>query len=329
MKHWTNYWRSVNSLTSFAEGESAGGYQGTVGQFWNNVFARAPHNAVVLDIGTGNGALAVQAADFSRSHDAAFDVHASDAADIDPVQQFANDSELTSRLQAVQFHPQTRTESLPFPDQSVDLITSQFAFEYAVQEDAFKEVLRALKPGGVMVALIHHQDSSIVADSKVGLQVLQHTLGATPLFMQADLLLRIAVQFLENADEKAWLGSQHGQATIKTTQWIMETLRKQYADEQQRVWVDDVISRVARLMQGVTKVDAKARLQALAGEYNVLMAYCERLQDQIKAAWDKEALSQAMENVRQSGAKVSAEPFYVEDEGRRELFAWKLILSRA
>lgn len=329
MKHWTHYWRSVNSLTSFAEGENAAGYQGSVGQFWNSVLARTENGASVLDIGTGNGALAVQAADFSRAENKEFTVYASDAAEIDPVTQFAQDQALSERLKAVQFYPQTRTEALPFDDQSIDLVTSQFAFEYAIRDEALSEVLRVLKPGGAMVALIHHQDSSVVHDSKVGLEVLQHTLGGTPLFIQADLLLRIAVQFLENADEQAWLNSQHAHATIKTTQWIMETLRERYSDEQQRVWVDDVISRVARLMQGVTKADAKARLQALAGEYNVLMAYSERLQDQIKAAWDKQALNAALDKVRQLGAKASAEPFYVEDEGRKELFAWKLILSKS
>lgn len=61
MKHWTNYWRNSGALNSFAEGRVAKGYDGDVKKFWDDKFSLFPTQGEIVDLGTGNGALAILA----------------------------------------------------------------------------------------------------------------------------------------------------------------------------------------------------------------------------------------------------------------------------
>lgn len=333
MNHWTQFWNSTATLSSFAEGDAAAGYQGELKAFWERVFARAPHSATILDIGTGNGALAYMATEYSQLNRKNFVVHASDAAKIDPVAMFAKKPEIAKSLQQIQFHSETATEKLPFDDASIDLVTSQFAFEYGEQEASLAEVMRVLKPGGAAVLMLHHKDSELIKESQLGHAILKNVLRETPLFIQADLLLRIAHQYLENATLEEWLKSQHCQATTKTTQWIMGELRARYSDPQSRVWIDDVLARVARLMHNIQKGETRDRLQGLGLEYDLLTKHMLRVEEQIQAAYDKTAADQLVVMAQGMGSKARTEPYSLmldaEGNSQASLFAMKVVINKA
>lgn len=333
MKHWTQLWNTTATLSSFSEGDAAAGYQGELKAFWEQVFSRAPDAATVLDIGTGNGALAYMANEYSREHNKDFVVHGTDAAKINPAAVFASKPEIVQSLQQITFHSETATEKLPFDDESIDLVTSQFAFEYGDQEASLKEIMRVLKPGGAAVLMLHHADSGIVKDSQVGGEVIQYVLGETPLFIQADLLLRLAHQYLENTSLQDWLKSQHCHATTKTTQWIMRELREHFSEPQQRMWVDDIIERVALLMKDLKKGESRARLQGLAAQYEILSNHLLRLDDQITAAYDKTKAAALVDMAQNAGAKSSAEPYSLvinaEQSKKKSLFAMKVVIGKA
>ncbi|MCC5879953.1 MAG: class I SAM-dependent methyltransferase [Idiomarina sp.] len=333
MKHWTQFWNTTATLSSFAEGDAAAGYDGELKSFWEQVFNRAPQSATVLDIGTGNGALAFLANQYSEAHGKGFEVHGSDAAKIDPAATFANQPEVAQALQKITFHSEAVNEKLPFEDESVDLVTSQFAFEYGQPRESLAEILRVLKPGGAAVLMLHHADSEIVKESQLGRDIIQYALGETPLFIQADLLLRIAHQFLENGSLEEWQKSQHCHATTKTTQWIMKELRNRYSEPQQRMWVDDVIGRVARMMQDLQKGETMQRLQGLAMQYEALAAHSMRLDDQLKAAYDKAAANNLLDMAQSMRAKASVEPYSLvvnaEQNDKKSLFAMKVVIGKA
>lgn len=333
MKHWTQLWNTTATLSSFAEGDAAAGYQGELKTFWEQVFSRAPKAATVLDIGTGNGALAYMANEYSRAQSKEFVVHGTDAAQINPAAVFASQPEIAQSLQQIKFHSEAATEKLPFEAASIDLVTSQFAFEYGEQEASLAEIMRVLKPGGAAVLMLHHADSDLVKESQVGRDIIQYALGETPLFIQADLLLRIAHQYLENASLDEWLKSQHCHATTKTTQWIMGELRNRYSEPQQRVWVDDVIGRVARMMQNLQKGETVDRMQGLAMQYDALTKHVMRLDDQIKAAYDKTAATTLVDMAQSLGAKASAEPYSLvinpDHDNKKSLFAMKVVIGKA
>ncbi|WP_194757392.1 class I SAM-dependent methyltransferase [Aliidiomarina indica] len=321
MKHWSQYWKSSNALSSFAEGDAGRGYDGDVRTFWEFHLKDLDDNAVVVDVGTGNGALALLARQFAKQQKKDWTVHGVDAAAINPVEDVDGLPELKAMLSEIQFHGETDMSKLPFDDASVDCVVSQFAFEYADKKAAMKEILRVLKPGGKLVMLAHHHKSTIMQDSKTGVRVFDYTLNETPLFMQADLLLRIGLQYLKAGSVESWKTSQHGQATEKTTRWIMDMLRERFSSEAERVWVDDIIGRVARLIQVVDDADkAEQALRALGQEYNILLAHLMRVQDQVNASLT-EADVKAM---IKSAGKASKQNDYSDFVIGSEPFAWAI-----
>jgi ubiquinone/menaquinone biosynthesis C-methylase UbiE len=57
---WDLFW-SYDRLSSFGTGKGAGNYPPHISDGWRNLFASLPKGAHVLDIATGNGAIAVLA----------------------------------------------------------------------------------------------------------------------------------------------------------------------------------------------------------------------------------------------------------------------------
>ncbi|RUO23877.1 hypothetical protein CWE09_12045 [Aliidiomarina minuta] len=327
MKHWSLYWNNVPSLSSFAEGEAKRGYAGEVNDFWLQHFANLPKGASVLDVGSGNGALAVLVSEYGKTEKLNLDVHAADAAVIDPKQVFSDDKEMLDKLADISFHTETPMEKLPFDDASVDLVVSQFAFEYAEKNAALKEIMRVLKPGGQLVIMGHNKSSSLVKDSAVGNNVYEYALLQTPLFMQADLLIRIAGQWLnQNTNNyEEWAKSNFGNTTTRTTSWIMGQLHDKFSKEDQQVWVHDITSRVAETVSRLDKNNIEERLQLLGGHYDALMSHQLRLADQLKAAWDEKAVKELLEAVKKSGAEASHQKFEVDGDE----FAWTVEVKKS
>lgn len=154
---WGEYWES-GALTSMADGFESN-YQGDLRAGWEGFFASFGQGSRVLDIGTGNGAIATIAAEVSRRDDLALDVHGADRADIDPARTVKSNPDLIS---GIAFHPRASSEDLPFDDESVDGISAQFAFEYADHEAAMSETRRILRPGGRARFVMHDHDSEVL-----------------------------------------------------------------------------------------------------------------------------------------------------------------------
>ena len=84
MQHWTDYWKNTNALNSFAEGEQGSGYSNEIADFWNSQFKSLSKGSTLVDLGTGNGAVAVLAQLYSEANQSNFQVYGIDAADIPP-----------------------------------------------------------------------------------------------------------------------------------------------------------------------------------------------------------------------------------------------------
>ncbi|MGL5047839.1 MAG: class I SAM-dependent methyltransferase [Shewanella sp.] len=196
MEQWTQYWQHTSALNSFAEGQSAMGYYGELRDFWHQQLQYLSPNANLLDIGTGNGALALLCYQYGAAKSYQWDLHAIDAADIKPQHNTYDDAAISDALSQIKFLGNTFTEDLPYEHQSFDLVCSQFALEYANLTLALPECLRVLKDNGNLVAMMHHQDSAIVADSRMGLAVLNLFLEQSNVFVQIKRLLMLASTLL-------------------------------------------------------------------------------------------------------------------------------------
>ncbi|NNL94306.1 MAG: class I SAM-dependent methyltransferase [Xanthomonadales bacterium] len=159
--HWSEYW-AQGRLTSLPQ-DFAANYDGEVAEFWNEVFEKVPEGGHVLDLCTGNGAVALLAAAYFNSMGRKVAITAVDAAKMDMAavaQQFPVQSGLASQVDFVADCP---VENLQFPDQSADLVTSQYGVEYCDWEPAARQVFRVLKPAGRFQMVCHTPSSDMLA----------------------------------------------------------------------------------------------------------------------------------------------------------------------
>lgn len=86
--------------------------------------------------------------------------------------------------------PRVAMEALPFLDGSVDLVTSQFGYEYGDRAAIAREVARVLAPGGRYAFIVHHADGPIVAHNQARRAGLGWAVVQSGLLAQAKALVR-------------------------------------------------------------------------------------------------------------------------------------------
>ena len=159
--HWSHYWAG-GALTSLPD-DFRENYDGEVAEFWATQFAELPQQADILDVCTGNGAVALLAAQWALDQGRTeWRVTAVDAAHIDPAVIARHWPAQTEALNRVSFLSDTPLERLDLTAESVDLITSQYGLEYCDLAQAVPRLAVILKPGGRLAMLAHAMSSAMV-----------------------------------------------------------------------------------------------------------------------------------------------------------------------
>jgi ubiquinone/menaquinone biosynthesis C-methylase UbiE len=160
VKHdtWSDYWRlgELTTLNFFREG-----YSGELAAFWQELVEGVPEGGRVLDLATGNGAVALLALRHARQLGRTLAIEGVDAARIDPAAHAGRTPAVAAELQAIRFHPQTSFEHTGLPAASFDLVTSQYGIEYGDLSAAAAEIARLLRPGGRFGAILHSAGSEV------------------------------------------------------------------------------------------------------------------------------------------------------------------------
>src|SRR5215212_736587 len=117
---WDRYWH-FNRIASCMDDAGRSNYDERIAGPWRAFFAGLPP-CDVLDICTGNGAVALIAATAGMS------VTGIDLADIDPA-RFV--TPMAETLSGIRFLGGTNAAALPFPDGSFGAVVSQYGIEYA------------------------------------------------------------------------------------------------------------------------------------------------------------------------------------------------------
>jgi len=164
-EYWSRYWHQGH-LTSLPCG-FATNYDGEFLGFWEAQFALLNCGERILDVCSGNGAIALLAQDYSQRNALDLKVKAVDAADIDVTALVAHNLRLAPTIQAIEFVPNTLLEDMVEESESVNLVTSQFGIEYTDWNLSAKNIGRILKSGGYFSLVCHHSDTKIVARMEV------------------------------------------------------------------------------------------------------------------------------------------------------------------
>ncbi len=186
LEQWETYYRG-GALATGPSGED-GGYDLEVRQAWTEFFSTVRDGARILDIGTGNGVVALIAAETARLLGRNWEIHGTDLANINPVRDVADGA---TRLAGIQFHPGVATEKLGFESASFDAVSGHYALEYAEPESALAEIHRVLKPGSDAQFILHSTDSALVRSAHVSLQESELVFKDTKIFRRLHRLLTI------------------------------------------------------------------------------------------------------------------------------------------
>ncbi|HEV7164854.1 MAG TPA: methyltransferase domain-containing protein [Gammaproteobacteria bacterium] len=162
---WSSYWRGPRLVCSLAG--TGIGYPKQLVDIWGEFFGRFPDGSRLLDVATGNGAVAIIANDTAKLLGRRFEIHASDKADIDPGIHLRGTGFLTD---GITFHARTPAEQTGFPDGHFDLVTGQFALEYTDLTLSVAEMARILKPGATARFILHMRGSEIYTQTERQLQ---------------------------------------------------------------------------------------------------------------------------------------------------------------
>ena len=162
---WDQYWQT-DRLASCLNLDTPN-YSADMRAGWSAFFSPLADGARVLDICTGNGAVAAIAVESARERGKTFDVHGVDGAEIDPT-RFVTKAGDT--LKAVTFHGRTAAESLPFEDGSFDAVASNYGIEYTDRKGSLPEAARVLKSSGRLRFVVHAVEGTVMRDTKTALE---------------------------------------------------------------------------------------------------------------------------------------------------------------
>ena len=183
---WNKYWEH-GFLTSCRNAFS-GNYDGSLKSVWLDFFRRLPRGARILDICTGNGAIAMIANELSATDKLDFEIHGIDSAAIRPLETVKTDRHL---LEGIIFHGETPAEDTPFEDGSFTAITGQYAFEYTDEKRCIGELARIAAPGAALQMVIHHTDSIVMETSREEISNGRIIFDDTDIFGRARSMLEI------------------------------------------------------------------------------------------------------------------------------------------
>jgi SAM-dependent methyltransferase len=120
-------------------------------RIWTEAVRSLAPKARVLDLATGDGAV------LGKIGKARGDLKLV-GVDSSPV--------LPAGPRSARLIPNVPMEALPFPDESFDLVTSQFGFEYGDTRCIAGEVRRVLRKGGAFAFILHHSGGAIVTHNR-------------------------------------------------------------------------------------------------------------------------------------------------------------------
>ncbi|MFC3194852.1 class I SAM-dependent methyltransferase [Marinicella sediminis] len=171
-KHWTAYWQT-GVLTSLPN-DFKENYDGELADFWDSVMSASPSPMKVLDVCTGNGAVAILLKEIAVSNAKEIHVTAVDASDINPQVVLRHHPNKREVIDDIHFIAGTLVEELDQKlDPIYDLIVSQYGIEYCDTEGAAKAISYLLKPQGRLVFVAHAADTAILSYMRQEEQVYQ------------------------------------------------------------------------------------------------------------------------------------------------------------
>lgn len=297
---WTVYWQADHLESCIPSRTPEDSKE--IAAFWQECAVTLKDGASVVDLACGNGAIPNQL----LSVNSTLQICAVDKAEISPLEYLSH----TGKLASVRFLPATDICELPFDDNSIDAVTSQFGIEYAPLKAACKAAVRVLKPGGVMRLLMHHAESEIV--------------------MPASATIAEITRLLEQQGPmKAIESFVSGKISIEQLETIGETYLQAEIPGSKQV-SGQVFSGIDHIID-VMKTNPSQAQALLVNMGKRLVADRSRLQQLQSAALDEQQADSVAKEISELGMDIDIfEPFLINDQQEDcALIGWKISARKA
>ncbi len=283
---WDQYW-SIGNLHSLSHAFS-GNYEGAIAEFWSTQFSKLEDGAKILDIGTGNGAVAIIAAGVAKQKGINFHIDAIDLAKIDPAKATESQPELAELVEKIDFRGQISAHELPFDDQKFDLIVGQFALEYTPIDSTLTELRRVLSNAGCMSFIIHHTDSIIMKTTRDELHQAQLIFDKTKLFLRARSLIK-AMGDADTAIKREKLkNNKNTEKKRNNLNQALGELKIEVDKREDPMFLLTAMNYVAELFKSRSYLSSKDKLAYLQHSQQLIKGNQERIQDLYNACFNEE-----------------------------------------
>lgn len=157
-QHWSNYWQT-GAQTSLPQ-DFKGNYDGEIYQFWEQVVLDLRSGSRVLDVCTGNGAVALILADIAIKQNKKLQITAIDISEINVIHiKNNNPKEQTDMIKFISHCPIEKIDDLIYFEQ--DAIVSQFGLEYSNLNYSAPALRNILKAQGDLIFIAHSNKSAV------------------------------------------------------------------------------------------------------------------------------------------------------------------------
>lgn len=293
---WDLYWHAdrLESCVATQGHEAAQALR----QVWCDWLSRLPDRTRLLDIGSGNGALSALAAEISQSATKDFDLHAIDAAAIDP-HRFASSN--AARLRQVTFLGGVLMQDMPFRDGFFDAAMAQYAIEYAPLDPSIREIARILRSGGPFRFLVHGAGSVLASRSRDELAGLEAISSSDILPLMKRYLPDLARALGEGVQT-----STDTAAGLDTLRQTSERLAGLAIAPAGRAIIGRFLKDAAQLFTRSPELGETGTREAIEGMALQVRAQSTRLHDLLAAARDEPGIEGMRARMAQCGLAIDA-----------------------
>jgi SAM-dependent methyltransferase len=317
---WSDYWRTGQQACCFNVGGENYGPQ--IVKVWSDFFDALPPDARILDLCTGNGAIAILAAEMGDRRGANFEIHGVDRAEIHVEKTPAFRSNMHG---SVRFQSGVAAEALPFEDSSFDSVVSQYGIEYSDLARTIPEIARVTRPASRLCFIIHARDGAVLSAAEGqlgGAQFLDEMgiIGAARAFvLRAGVVDKAGQNASEAEKQSAAEVAGHLQMLMKSLDDGIKILNAPVFLRQIRGSLLDVLQKRRVVAPDV----ATAKLDELGRSVE---GHRQRLNAMIKAAQDERGARQIAAMLEAAGFKADpVVPLRVADN---RLFGWRITASK-
>jgi ubiquinone/menaquinone biosynthesis C-methylase UbiE len=311
LQHWEVYYRH-GGLASCPMGPESS-YTLELRDAWLEFFASLADGARILDVGTGNGAIALIAKESASAGGKAFEIHGTDLAQIDPVRHVKNGTELFA---GISFRAGVPTEKLPFEPGSFDAVSGQYALEYTTIDAALREICRVLGRGGVAQFILHHEQSVIVRNAR-------ESLSQSSLVLDETQILRKLRRYIEAERRSASTAGVTWKALAEAGLRLQAATRGPVTAHTLRVTLDAV----QKMLEARKQLSPAVMDREIEGFEKELRASTTRLHDVVnsaKSADEMGAIAAAARDVGFANGTIQ-----LQQHAGSNLVGWRLNLAKS